>query len=238
MRVATFNVRHCARPGRWAQLATTARAVGGLDADLLALQELDVGMRRSFLRDQPRRLADVNGHQLVFAPTVERDGGRYGIALTSRWPLTDVETVELPRKGRREPRAAILATCHPPDVPPMTVVATHLQNGRGPGLADRGAMNQLAWLLGVVNRRVAAAGRSVGPVTVLAGDLNTDRAGSLLGPAGFEWAPSTPTFPASEPRRHIDWIAVRGATIERWEVPEVPVSDHRPLVIEVTPEVL
>jgi len=197
-----------------------------------------VGMRRSFLRDQARRLADVNGHQLVFAATVERDRGRYGIALTSRWPLTDVVIEELPRKGRREPRAAILATCHPLGQAPLTVVATHLQNGRGPGLADRAAMNQLAWLLGVVNRRVAAGEPGLGPLTVLAGDLNTDRAGSLLGPAGFEWAPSSPTFPASQPRRHIDWIAVRGASVGGWEVPEVAVSDHRPLVIDVTPGVL
>lgn len=238
MRIATFNVRHCAPAGRWAHLTAAARVVDALDADLVAFQELDVGMRRSFWRNQARRLADVNGHQLVFAPTVERDGGRYGIALTSRWPLTDVVIEDLPRKGRREPRVAILATCHPLGEAPFTVVATHLQNGRGPGLADRGAMNQLAWLLGVVNRRVASAGDGVGPLTVLAGDLNTDRAGSILGPAGFEWAPSPPTFPASGPRRHIDWVAVRGAAIDRWEVPEVAVSDHRPLVIEVTPRVL
>lgn len=230
VRIATFNVHHCAPPSGWARLATVARVVSAMRPDVMAVQELDRGMRRSLWRDQARRLADANGHQLVFSQTLQRDAGAYGIALVSRWPITDVEVLSLPRDRGRERRVAQLALIHPPGEERFLMVGTHLQNERAFGGAAPHAMSQLAVLLERVHERAGTDGVSM---VVVAGDLNTDRAGTAFEAAGYSWAPSSPTFPALRPRRHIDWIAVRGGSPRLWEVPTTRVSDHRPLVVEV-----
>ena len=71
---------------------------------------------------------------------------------------------------------------------------------------------------------------------LLLGDLNLepDVAAPILERAGFTLATAGPTFPAGEPRRTIDYVAVAGLVVTgAWVSARPPVSDHRALVAEL-----
>ncbi|HUQ40481.1 MAG TPA: endonuclease/exonuclease/phosphatase family protein [Acidimicrobiales bacterium] len=218
LRLVTFNVQH----GRTADGATVdnralAASCAGLGADILAVQEVDVGVRRSGRADQVGIIADACGLHAVFGRAT-RVGlrGRYGIALLSREPST-ATTVHLPRVGRNEPRVAVVAR-----LGPLTVVATHLS------VRAEEVPAQLDAVLGLV----PAAGPAV-----VAGDLNLG-SDAVLAPAtaaGFALAdPSAPSFPARSPRARIDHVLVRGLPVGRVVVgPRAPVSDHLPVSVEI-----
>jgi endonuclease/exonuclease/phosphatase family metal-dependent hydrolase len=208
VRLITFNIQHARRPDGVVDAELLATTCAAFDADVLALQEVDNGTRRSGGLDQSRVVADACGMHVVFGPAIPR----YGNALLARVPMSDVEIVELPFTAEREPRSAIVA-----HVGGISVAATHL------GL--RGDAHQQ---LPVV---VAALTARPGP-HVLLGDLN-------LFPDDVDVAPlvrvdSDPTFPVDAPDRTIDHVALGGLTATRVAVlPPPPLSDHRPLLVEV-----
>lgn len=215
MRVATWNVQHGRRPDGVVDLELVGDTVVRLAADVVGLQELDVRVRRSGRIDQPGTIAAMAAMRHVFAPA-HRLGlvGRYGLALLSRSPVTDVDVVRLPGDG--EPRAVLLARTEG-----LSVAVTHLSQRR------HDSAEQLAIILAHLFARP-------GP-HVLLGDLNRRATEvDVLAARGLSVAGGPPTYPADDPRLRIDHVAVAGAAIGRVDVPSVPVSDHRPLVVELT----
>ncbi len=228
IRVATFNVRHgLAEGGRVPDPSATTAVAAALGADVLALQELDVHTTRSGGTDQLALVRDaVPGSVARFARTVEVDGGDYGIGLVVRGAVDDVEDVLL--SGPGEPRRAIVARVEPVavdgvDRPPCTVAATHLQNDR------RVARSQLVELLGRLDSRP-------GPTVVL-GDMNLPPfvVDGVCSELGWDAVATPATFPARSPRVQIDWVLTRGFELVAVVVPDVRVSDHRPVVAEIRP---
>ena len=223
MRIVTFNIQHGRTPDGRVDTAALARFCAGLDADVLALQEVDHRMRRSRRADQAAEVARTAGSPGVFG-AARRLGvwARYGNALLARGRLLDVVTVPLPRGVRRERRIALLASVEVGDRA-VSVAATHLSTDHGD------AAVQLAVVLGALEARPL-------PRLVL-GDLNLrpDRAVPALERAGYSVAPTADaTYPAAGPFLRIDHVAVQGLEIERATVLDAaPVSDHRPLLVEV-----
>jgi endonuclease/exonuclease/phosphatase family metal-dependent hydrolase len=182
---------------------------------VLALQEVDVNLRRSNGADTAAEVAAECGMKFVFGEAIAIRGGQYGNALLVRGAIDDVEVVAL---ADPEPRSAIIARIEPDGGPALSVCATHL-GLRGAGEA------QLAMLLDALRSRP-------GP-RVLLGDLNLD-ADVVAGLAGeFTRVDSGPTWPAKAPRRTIDHVLLDGLTPTAAVVPPLPVSDHRPVVVEV-----
>lgn len=213
MKVATWNVRH-GRPRRgFASNRRLAAAVTALDADVIAVQEVDRRVIRSWFADQPALVARAAGStSSTYAPARGLAvTGSDGIAMAVRGDAT-FQTLDLPhRSGQR--RVALLAR-----VGATTVVTTHLQNQ-----ADEARM-QLDWLL----QELAAI---TGP-RVLMGDLNLrpEDVTAPLATAGYTLAGGGPTNPAHEPFQQLDHIAVAGLTVESVVVGPAPVSDHLPLL--------
>jgi endonuclease/exonuclease/phosphatase family metal-dependent hydrolase len=207
--LVTFNTQHGRRPDGVVDTALLAETCASFAADVLALQEVDVGTRRSGGLDQSQVVADACGMHVVFGPAIPR----YGNALLAREPITEVELVELPYTPDREPRSAIVAR-----VGVITVAATHL------GLRGD-AHDQLHVVVGALLARP-------GP-HVLLGDLNLESGAVHVAPLARVDTP--PTFPADGPRRTIDHVALGGLTPSRAVVlPRPPVSDHRPLLVEAS----
>ena len=112
MRLATFNILHgqSCDDGR-VDLDRFAEAIGLLDADVLALQEVDHYQVRSLDADLTALAADAMGaaeHRFVAAlsgnPSAlwiaadgneQPDSAAYGIALLSRYPVTSWEVSRL-----------------------------------------------------------------------------------------------------------------------------------------------
>lgn len=217
MRVVTWNVRH-GRPRRgFTSNHKLAAAIASFDADVVAVQEVDRTVIRSWFVDQPAlaaRAAAATSSQYAAARRVGITGTD-GVALCLRTTAT-FRTLPLPHRWGQG-RVALIA-----DAPCGTIVTTHLQNQ-----ADD-ARRQLGWLLDELT-----------PVTrpcVLLGDLNLrpDDVSELFAAAGFELAGGGPTEPANDPHQRIDHVAVAGFTIDATVVGDAPVSDHRPLIVEIS----
>src|SRR5262249_59473828 len=119
------------------KLALTCRP---LDADILALQEVDRFVVRSWFRDQPESIARALAHHHVATVAKQTPvGGAQCNAITSRGQFRDVETVELPRAEGQERRVALLAriALGGSDI---TVACTHLQHRGGGGRAQPAAV--------------------------------------------------------------------------------------------------
>jgi len=222
LRLATFNIKHGSDRDGKIDLPRLSAACSRLEADVLAIQEVDRFARRTRYRDEMRVIAKATGLQAVFGEAARRRWRSYGNVLLARGPISDVEVIRLPRPGDGEQRVAIVARVDI-DGLGLAVGATHLSFRAGEGLP------QLAVMLD-------ALGRRAGP-RVLLGDLN-------LGPevvepavtaAGYRLAPTGPTFPARGPRTRIDFVAVSGLEILAASTPEAGVSDHLPVVAEVCP---
>ena len=216
--VATFNVHHGrGRDGR-VDLGRTAAVVAGMAPDLLALQELDVGMQRTGRMDQPDALGELIGMSVHFFPTLEsHDGGRYGIAVAARDHL-ECKVEQLPGADQDEPRIAIVARWRE-----TNVIATHLSR------SDEARALQTKAL-------VEIAGRFSGP-TIVIGDLNqpTRHLGPLTA-AGFSGVrPRVPLGWWLRPHPRVDHILVSsGLATSGARLVPTWASDHSAVVADVT----
>ncbi|HEY8543477.1 MAG TPA: endonuclease/exonuclease/phosphatase family protein [Acidimicrobiales bacterium] len=226
LRVATWNCQH-GRP----LPDRLGDAVAALDVDVLAMQEVDRGSRRTEGRDLAALAQESFGGALEWAGALTLDGGgEYGNALLVRGELRNAEVVRLPgpRRGRaREPRVALVADVLPDDERATgrwwTVAVTHLTTDR------RAATAQLVALLDALRARPAPR--------VLLGDLNMEPVHLLpiLTAEGYRLAVGPLTHPAHRPRRQIDHVAVAGrdCTVTVVGTLELPVGDHRALIADL-----
>lgn len=224
LRVVTFNIKHGLAASGHLDLRLLGRTCAGFDADVLALQEVDRRAWRTRLADEMAVVARATGLSATFGEAVRRRLIRtYGNALLARGKISDVEVVDLPRPHGGELRVAILATVilDGRDASPLSVAATHLSFRKGVGPV------QLATLVEMLELRP--------PPRVLLGDLNLgpEIVEPALKTAGYEIAPTGATFPASQPRTRIDYVAVAGLTVVGAETPATELSDHRPVVAEI-----
>jgi len=137
LRVMTYNVHGCGGMDGRVSPRRVARVIDAYDPDIIALQEVDLGRRRSRAEDQVALIAKQLGLNYVFCPTVTHGEEHYGHALLTHWPVEVLKRTRLPadpRKLSREPRAALWARVII-DGRPVNVITTHL----GLGLAERAA---------------------------------------------------------------------------------------------------
>ncbi len=105
-RIVTWNIRGA----RSAPVAALAAELRAMQADIVALQEVDVRTRRGGFEEQPAALAAALGFHYVFAASIKWDEGDYGLALLSRWPMTEVRRHRLDTTLGAEPRIVLEAT--------------------------------------------------------------------------------------------------------------------------------
>ena len=106
MRVATWNIRAALS----APLDDIAAELQAMQADVIGLQEVDHLARRTGFIDQAHALATALSAHFVFAATIKWDGGDYGLALVSRWPLAAVQRHRLDQTEYGEPRIVLEVT--------------------------------------------------------------------------------------------------------------------------------
>lgn len=234
----TYNVHGCVGADRRLDVERVARVIEAAEVDAVALQELDVERPRSGGSDQPRLLAEHLGMNVAFLSARDCDGGRYGNAVLSRYPLETVRSACLPRvNDRLEPRALQWVRLLTP-AQPLNLLNTHL------GLDHRERMLHAETMLG----REWIADASESGATVLCGDFNAmprslvyqKLTGSLR-----DAQLSVPhrrtglaTFPSLLPFMRIDHVLVssqlkvRACHVMRdWQARLA--SDHLPIVAEV-----
>jgi len=237
VRVLSYNIHHGEGTDGVFDLERLSRIIRRLEPDLVALQEVDQGTSRASGVYQADELARLTDLEWRFGRAIHHDGGEYGEAVLSRWPIHESAAVPLPASPDHELRCALtLRTGEGDDE--LLFIATHLDNTSEH--TDR--VSQMEAILD------SLAAEPDLPV-LLVGDLNCEVGSPPLALLGPEWldAPLAagaprPTFPAADPKIRIDHVLARPA--QRWRVlqaeviPEEVASDHRPLlvVLELLPE--
>lgn len=251
MRVATFNILNGRVPtDQHVDLAGFRRSVRELDADVLAMQEVDHNQHRSDHADLTAIAAEVMGapeHRFVaalaggpgatwVAATGEEqpDAAAYGIALLSRFPVHGWRIVRLapvpvpvPMRfsGRLRPELVR-------DEPRVAVVAD-IETPEGRVTVANTHLSFIDWWNGRQLRRLMAEVDEASPL-VLTGDLNMEppRTRRIT---GLRSAVEAMTYPTDAPRQQIDHILVRGGVrCGPGQALPLPVSDHRALVADLT----
>jgi endonuclease/exonuclease/phosphatase family metal-dependent hydrolase len=220
LRLATYNIQHGRRPDGEVDIELLARSCAGLEADVLALQEVDVNLRRSHDADTAAAVADACGMAFVFGEAIAIRGGRFGNALLVRGAIDEVAVLPIPDP---EPRSAIVARARLERGASLSVAATHL------GLRGA-AVGELPLVLDAMGGRAAPR--------VVMGDFNLDPddVDPMADAAGFTRVSSHDTWPAKRPRRTIDHVLLDGLRATTVDVVHLPVSDHLALVVDVEPQ--
>lgn len=227
LRLVSYNLHEfIGRDGRIAPDLVRS-ALARLDADVIAVQEFQA-LRADI---SPLQSLGAWGRSLEMTPvagfTLQRSGGHYGSAVLARLPIRSIRRHDL-SVFPHEPRGAIevhLEWGHQT----LRLFATHL------GLRWRERQLQVRRLIRLLRKDESMP-------TLLMGDLNDWTPGSLQLRPLWRHLPQrshAATFPARLPLLCLDRIAAsadlpwKGSRAE-WAAPFRSISDHLPVVAEIT----
>jgi len=227
LRVMTYNIRHCQGTDNVLSVQRIANVIRAANPDLVSLQEVDNRTLRSFFVDQAAELGRQTGMYHRFGKAINLQGGEYGQAILSRWPIDEFDVHLLPTEAGQEQRIAI-ATRIEGDLqrPTLVFAGTHLHNGD-----ESLRLPQAVRLVSVMRGYDTRA-------KILSGDMNATPASTTMTVIKNDWVDTTPdsalTIPSDVPNRKIDYIMLRKGHawhIVDTEVIDEPVaSDHRPVL--------
>ena len=230
VRVLAYNIHHGEGTDAELDLTRIADVIQSVRPDLVALQEVDQGTERTGRVDQAAELARLTGMKGVFGKAMDYQGGGYGLAVLSRWPILETQTHALPSTEGHEPRALLLTRVQAgEDGPEFWFGSTHLDHTRG----HTNRLMQAQRILEVVAEKGAA------PI-ILGGDFNATPETPIMEMLFNHFIDASaldpqPTIPVVNPTRRIDYILFRPphkwAPLETRVLSEQVASDHRPLFV-------
>ena len=254
MRLASFNVLH-GRSLTDGQVSTErlVEACVSLDADVLAVQEIDRNQSRSGGVDQTSAVAQGMGAaDWRFEPALVGEPGAtwraaaeeedpasteagYGVGLVSHLPVRAWHVVRLRAAKVRAPVAVpggrgrfILL----PDEP-RVALAAEVETPGGPLVVATTHLSFVpGWNLAQL-RTVTRALAALGPPCVLLGDLNVP--GGLPARAtGWRALAKVKTFPGAGPSMQLDHALGHGLlpVVAAAAARELPLSDHRAVILD------
>ena len=231
LRVMTYNIHVGVGMDKKLDLQRIADVINREQPDLVGLQEVDRGVKRTEGKDEIAELAEMTRMHFAFAPNLDFQGGKYGVAILSRLPLNSIMHLMFENKREAE-RRGMLRVQVDFDGKHIYFVTTHLdyQFEDGRLFEAQQLLNDLADVKG--------------PLIVVA-DFNDVPEGSAykLMDTLFDdaWITSRAkgdgfSYPADKPAKRIDHIFYRPANRVRakkaWVV-QTLASDHVPVVADI-----
>lgn len=229
LRVLAYNIHHGEGLDRRLDLPRIAEVIKSTKADLVLLQEVDRVTKRTGGVDQAAELAELTGMHHVFGGNLKFEGGDYGNAILSRFPISASQNYSLPNETDGEPRGVLGALISLPSShggQTCRVLSTHFdhRSANDDRLASVIALKELI--------------QNWPEPSILGGDFNMTRDNPAMRLLLEQWTiagdEELPTIPAQVPTKQIDFITFRPAdkfTVQEVRVLEEPIaSDHRPIL--------
>jgi len=230
-RVMTYNIHHGEGVDGKVDLGRIADLIKREQADIVALQEVDKGVQRTARRDFPAELAALTGMTCIFSNNSSFQGGEYGNAVLTRFPVKRWTNrhYQMLRAGEQRGLLQVVLEVHGRE---LVFLNTHI-DFRGD---DTERLLNAAEMLEAIQ---PYHGRPM----ILCGDFNDtpgSRTHQKIAQAFVDaWMAAGAgdgfTIPAEGPRKRIDYIwTSKDPSIEalRLWVPASEASDHLPVVGE------
>lgn len=239
VRLLTYNIRHCRGTDGRVAPDRVAEVIAATGADIVALQEVDVGRARTGGLDQADEIARLLGMTPHFHPALHIAEERYGDAILTRLPSHVRRAGPLPglvRRPKLEPRGALWVEVEI-GAARLQVVNTHLGLLGAERIAQAEALLGPDWLADPTFREPS----------VLVGDFNATgwtrayrRLARRLTDARRVAAriEGRASFPSRWPLLRLDRVFVgAGVSVERLAVIDGPLlrraSDHLPVLADI-----
>jgi endonuclease/exonuclease/phosphatase family metal-dependent hydrolase len=232
LRIMSYNIHHANPPSKSKEgtidLDAITSAIEKQHPDLVALQEVDVNTNRSGKVNEVVLLAQKLKMNFYFGKAIEHDGGDYGVAILSRFPITDQQTYKLPKNADLKAEQRVLAIVKVEIRKNVFIrfASTHLD-------AQRAEENRILQA-SEINRITQKEQQPF----ILAGDLNAAPGSETIrifdsmfsrtcSDCGF-------TIPVIKPNKTIDHIGFKTGNsfkvITHEVIPETYASDHLPVL--------
>jgi endonuclease/exonuclease/phosphatase family metal-dependent hydrolase len=230
LNVMSYNIHVGVGMDKKQDLGRIAEVIKRHRADIVGLQEVDRGVARTGRVDEIKELARLTGMDYAFAHNLDYQGGQYGVAVLSRFPILAIDHRRFANRRERERRGFIRVEVEVGGRR-LDFVTTHLDYQLLEGRVFE--TEQLLKALADVR----------GPL-IVTGDFNEEPPGGaydMMLKAGFAdgWAQETTaglTYPADKPTKRIDYVFYRGLGGDvqaAASVPDTLASDHRPVVVSL-----
>lgn len=240
LRVMTWNIHHGEGLDKKVDVDRIAKVILSEKPDVVALQEIDRGAERSGKIDIITKLADLTDMTYAFGKTLDYQGGEYGNAFLTRFPILEERNLqyELIQPGERRGLLQLILDVRGEEI---VVTNTHLES-RSDDSARASSVGEL---------RNALRRYSPRPV-VVCGDFNDPPDSRVIAELKKDYVDSWAlvgrgegfTFPSNAPKRRIDYILVlnkskpdsASAAVQlrpfSARVLQSSASDHLPLLVE------
>ena len=232
LRILCYNIHYGQGMDGKYNIERLAEVIKKEKPDIVALQEVDVHVKRSGRVHQAQKLAKLTGMKVRFGPTQHYEGGLFGNAVLTNLPILDVMIQPLPYtestpEKTTYPRAAIAVIVREPMGTKLRFISTHFQHN----VPDDREKEATA-----INKHFAQQDDHI--PTILAGDMNAKPDSKPIEILKKKWSIANdddfaPSAPSVNPRWRIDYICYRSANrlklISAKVIAEKMASDHRPV---------
>ena len=230
LRILTYNIHHANPPAQpnTIDLASIANIIKQEQPHIVALQEVDVRTSRSGSTvHQAEELGRLTGLKAYFAKAIDYGGGEYGLAILSKFPMSEFNNHPLPTVAATGGESRILATAviQLGNGKKLLFANTHL-DAQSNDTNRYEQMNRIVDLL---------KGASL-PV-ILAGDFNATAGTRIINILDAHFTRSCITscgftIPASSATKTIDFISFspgKFTVLQHKVLQEKTASDHLPV---------
>ncbi len=233
LRVMTYNIHHAEGLDGKVDLNRIANVIRQSNADIVALQEIDKNTERTGGIDMPADLAQLTGMNVAFGPNLDNfQGGQYGTAILSRFPIEFHENHRL-KQARKGEQRGLLQALLAVNQGQLLFACTHLDH----------TADQAERLFSETQFADLFAAYPTLPV-LLCGDFNDTPDSELYRRLSKNWTDAWSlagkgngyTMSSSNPTRRIDYILHsdnKNFKVRWLDVPKTEASDHLPLVAEI-----
>lgn len=236
VKVMSYNIHHANPPSRadYIDVDAIARVIQKEQPALVALQEVDVYTKCSgqSVNEAAELAAKTGMKYYYFTKAIDYDGGDYGVAILSRFPLSAQHTYKLPTASgtNGEPRVLATVQISLPHNQKLVFACTHLDAQR----SDTNRLLQITAIVDILQKEKL-------PV-IIGGDFNAEPSGSVINVLDKLFKRTCIsdcdfTIPVQTPRKTIDFIAYtpfdKFNTLEHKVIDEKYASDHLPVLATI-----